>query len=276
MVLQTSGCNIGDAHPGQFENGQGKFRFGGDGIRVRANEAALSLQSRLGWDWSGKVTVKYADRQYLPIDLTEAFLSYRPVSISSWNFGMRLGMFFPPIALENTGTAWSSPYTLNSSAINSWVGEELRTFGGEAQLSYQIVTGHRIKLFAAGLANNDTAGALLAWRGWSLHDFEAPLNERIQLPNIAGIQANLPEQAVFSRPYVEVDGRPGYYAGFSIEQPSTYAFRALYYDNRGKPSALVNGQYAWHTSFWSLGLKADLPWDLLFISQGISGTHSYG
>lgn len=265
-----------DAQTGELGQGLGKFRFAGNGSRVRANEAALVLQSQLGWDWLAVITIKYADKQYSPIDLSEAFLAYRPVSTSAWQVGGRLGMFFPPISMENTGTAWSSPYTLSSSAINTWVGEELKTFGGEAHLSYQIQTGDRLKLFAAGLANNDTAGALLAWRGWGLQDYEATLHERLRLPVGIGIPANFTKQAVLSQPFVEVDGRPGYYAGINLDRPNTYVLRALYYDNRGQPSAIENGQYSWHTQFLSLGLKLDLPWQLTFISQGMSGQTQMG
>jgi hypothetical protein len=260
-----------DAQPGELENGLGKFRAGGNGGHLSLNEAALVLQTRLGWDWSGTLSLKYANRQYIPLDLSEAFLAYRPVSTSAWHVGARLGMFFPPISLENTGTAWSSPYTLTSSAINTWVGEELKTFGGEAQVSYHTATGDRVKLFATGFANNDTAGALLSWRGWSLHDYEATLNDKLHLPNAIGIQSHFPFQANLSQPFVEVDGRPGYYVGFSVERPNSYNLRALYYDNRGSPPIHKNGQYSWHTDFWSLGLKADLPWDITLISQGLSG-----
>jgi len=264
------------ARPGEAENGLGKFRVGGHGNRFRANEAALTLQSSLGWDWSGILTVKYANKQYNPLDLSEAFLSYRPVSTSAWQFNARLGMFFPPISLENTGTAWSSPYTLSSSAINSWVGEELKTFGGELRVNYQSKIGHRLGLFAAGLANNDTTGLQLAWRGWSLSDYESTLNDRLRLPNNIGIQANFPKQAALSRPFVEVDGKPGYYAGFSAERSNLYSVRALYYDNRANPAAISNGQYGWHTRFYSIGLKAELPWSMTLISQGLSGRTTMG
>lgn len=264
------------AQPGEAENGLGKFRVGGHGNRFRANEAALTLQSSLGWDWSGIVTVKYANKQYNPLDLSEAFLSYRPVSTSAWQFNARLGMFFPPISLENTGTAWSSPYTLSSSAINSWVGEELKTFGGELRVNYQTKIGHRLGLFAAGLANNDTTGLQLAWRGWSLSDYESTLNDRLRLPNNIGVQANFPKQAALSQPFVEVDGKPGYYAGFSAERSNLYSFRALYYDNRANPAAISNGQYGWHTRFYSIGLKAELPWSMTLISQGLSGRTTMG
>ncbi len=263
-----------DASPDGADNGLGKFRVAGNGNRLRVNEAALTLQSALGWDWSSTVTLKYAPRQYNPLDLSEAFLSYRPVSTSAWQINARLGMFFPPISLENTGTAWSSPYTLSSSMINSWVGEELKTFGGETRISYQFESGDRIGLFGAGLANNDTAGTLLAWRGWRLHDYEASLQDRLGLTN--DIHALFPQQALLSQPFVEVDGRPGFYAGLTAERSKHYSFRALYYDNRAKPSAISNGQYAWHTQFYSMGVKLELPWELTLISQGMNGRTRMG
>ena len=51
----------------------------------------------------------------------------RPVS---WS--VKAGAFFPTISLENDDLGWTSPYTLTPSAINSWIGEELRTIGSEA------------------------------------------------------------------------------------------------------------------------------------------------
>ncbi|AEF99249.1 hypothetical protein [Methylomonas methanica] len=262
------------AAAGETEHGLGKFRSGGD--RLYVNEAAVTLKMKLDWDWSATLTAKYANRQEQPLDISEGFLAYRPINTGGWALSARLGMFFPPISLENTGTAWSSPYTLNSSAINSWVGEELRSLGGEARLDYRLYTGDRLSLFGAGLANNDTAGVLLAWRGWSLADYEATLHDRLRLPTGIGINNVFPKQAPYTRPFVEVDGRPGYYAGLQAEQRDAYRLRVLYYDNRADPAAINNGQYAWHTRFWSLGLKAELPWQLTLISQGLSGRTQMG
>lgn len=265
-----------DAAPGQLEQGLGKLREGGERDRWRINEAAATLQVRLDWDWMATATLKYADRQSSPVDLTEAFLAYRPVGSAGWRLAGRLGMFFPPISLENVGTAWSSPYTLSSSTINAWVGEELRAFGGELRLDYQTELGDRIGIFGAALANNDTAGLMLAWRGWSLHDFESTLNSRLRLPEGIGIPTLFPEQASASRTFVEVDRRPGFYAGIAAERPQRYTLRAMYYDNNADPSGLSAGQYSWHTRFWSVGSKAELPWETTLISQAMIGRTSMG
>lgn len=267
-----------DGEKNWFDGSLGKFRYGnGQSSNLfNLNQAAMELHSRLNWSWSSRLTVKYSERQDSSVDMTEALLIYRPVSTTQLRFSNRLGAFFPPVSLENTGVGWTSPYTLTSSAINSWVGEELKVFGGEAQLLYQRENGDKFGLMAAGFGNNDTAGVLLAWRGWSLDDYTATFNDRFQVSNAGNLHALFPRQAEFTEPFREVDGRPGYYAGFSIERPELGKFRAMYYDNRGKPNALVNGQYAWHTRFASLGLKLDLPWELELIGQGLFGKTQMG
>ncbi|MDD4915900.1 MAG: hypothetical protein PHW13_12780 [Methylococcales bacterium] len=240
------------------------------------NQAALLMQSRFNWSWSGSLTAKYSDRQNTPLDISEGFLLYKPVSTSAWRFSGRLGAFMPPVSLENTGVGWSSPYTLSNSAINSWVGEELKVFGGEAQLGYQLSGGERITVFGAGFGNNDTAGVLLAWRGWSLDNYTATLNDSYAIPTQTGLLALFPRQSAYTRPFVEVDDRPGFYSGFSLESPGFAKFRAMYYDNRGNPGVVRNGQYAWHTRFGDFGLKMDLPWEIELIGQGMLGRTQMG
>ncbi|MGD0960194.1 MAG: hypothetical protein ABSB19_10335 [Methylomonas sp.] len=261
-----------------LNEGLGKLSYTegkGGGNIFNLNQAALLLQARLDWSWAASVTAKYSERQNAPIDLSEAILLYKPVSTSGLRFSARLGTFFPPVSLENTGIAWTSPYTLSSSTINSWVGEELKVFGGEAQLNYQFQNSDRIGVFASGFGNNDTSGVLLAWRGWSLDNYTAVLNDGYALPAI-GIQTYFPKQAGVTRPFTEIDDRPGFYAGFSIERPELGKFRAMYYDNRANPSIVKNGQYGWHTRFASFGLKLDLPWESELIGQTMLGETQMG
>jgi hypothetical protein len=239
-------------------------------------QAALQIQTRFDWDWLANLTAKYSDRQTNPIDLSEAMLQFKPVSTSALRFSSRIGAFMPPISMENTGTGWTSPYTLSSSAINSWVGEELKVFGGEAQLSYQLNEVEKIAVFASGFGNNDTAGVLLAWRGWTLDNYTATFNDSYAIPTQTGLTGFFPKQALNTRPFVEVDNRPGYYVGLSLEHLEFAKFRAMYYDNRGDPSVVKNGQYAWHTRFGSAGLKLFLPWEMELISQAMFGSTQMG
>jgi hypothetical protein len=253
------------------------FRDGGanrDFFRV--NEAALTLQGRISWSWTASITAKYAHNAKNPVDISEAVLFFKPVSTSPFRFNARLGSFYAPISLENTGTAWTSPYTLTSSSINSWVGEELKTFGGEATLGYYFENGDHVDIFVAGFGNNDTTGTLLAFRGWRMHDYEATILDGFKLPNQAHIQNILPKQAMTTQPFVEVDGRAGYYAGFNLERPGVVKFRALYYDNMANPTAIEKGQYGWHTRFGSAGLKASLPFEFVFVEQSMLGNTQMG
>ena len=268
-----------DGSQSWLDQGLGKLRYGGSengNDLFRVNTAALVMQARLNWAWTGMVTTKYSNRQKNPVDISEAVLQFRPVSTSAWKLSTRLGAFMPPISMENTGIAWSSPYTLTNSAINSWVGEELKTFGGEAQLSYQFANGDKVNVFGAGFGNNDTAGTLLAWRGWALHDYVATVSDRLPLTTRGNIFQLFPRQAMQTQPFVEVDNRPGYYAGISMERPEWVKLRALYYDNRARTDAIDHGQYGWHTRFWSLGAKMDLPWQMTLIGQGMLGRTQMG
>lgn len=261
----------------QSNNDFSLFREGGaNRDLLRVNEAALTVQGRINWSWTAAITAKYAHNAKNPVDISEAFLFFKPVSTSPFRFSVRLGSFFAPISLENTGTAWTSPYTLTSSAINSWVGEELKTFGGEATLGYHLENGDHVDIFGAGFGNNDTTGTLLAFRGWRLHDYEATLLDGFKLPNQAQIQNIFTKQALTTQPFVEVDGRAGYYAGLNLERSDVVKFRALYYDNRANPKVIENGQYGWHTHFGSTGLKTSLPFEFTFIEQSMFGNTQMG
>ena len=59
-----------------------------------------------------------------------------PAAAGPVSWSVKTGAFFPTISLENDDLGWTSPYTLTPSAINSWIGEELRTIGSEAILRY--------------------------------------------------------------------------------------------------------------------------------------------
>ncbi len=257
-----------------LNGGLGKFRYSGE--RVLVNQAALVAQARLNWDWSASVTGKYAYAQDNPIDFSEALLQYRPVGDSAWRLSGRFGAFLPPVSLENSGLAWSSPYTLSNSAINSWIGEEVKVFGSELQLNYQFAPGNKIGLFAAGFGNNDTAGVLLAWRGWDLSDYVAGFGDSYQVPKSVNIAGLFPKQAAQTQPFSEVDNQPGYYVGFNIESSQRLKLRGMFYDNRGNPSVSRMGQYSWHTRFGNLGLKLQLPWNFELIGESLLGETQMG
>ena len=62
----------------------------------------------------------------IPLDLTEAYLQFRPYPRDGFRLRLKAGAFYAPISLENRASGWDSPYTLSYSAINTWLGKELR------------------------------------------------------------------------------------------------------------------------------------------------------
>jgi len=74
-------------------------------------------------------------------------LQYRPYPRAGYRLRVKAGAFHAPVSLENRAPGWDSPYTLSYSALNSWLGEELRTIGLEAQLDWLGTrTGHGFDL----------------------------------------------------------------------------------------------------------------------------------
>jgi hypothetical protein len=253
--------------------GLGKTRYGGEpDVIARIAEASLILQPKITWDLSGFVHLTTNSNQKNAVDVVEAFLSYKPAPTGQFGVRAKAGAFFPPVSLENTGLAWTSPFTISSSAINSWVGEELRSVGAEVTA---FVQGEDMtaSLIGSGFMFNDPAGTLLAWRGWAVHDREAGLFERLAVPNVRIIRpgARLQRQAPYIEPFKELDDRMAYYVGTRIEHADWGEVRLLYSENPGDDRELTNGQWPWRTSYLSLGLKTELPGDVTLIAQAMDG-----
>ncbi len=185
-----------------------------------------------------------------------------------WRWSLKLGAFYPPISLENTDVGWTSPWTLTPSAINTWVGEELKTIGGEGMLEWRR-DGGTVSLIAGVFGWNDPAGVLLAYRGWALNDRPTGLFDLVRLPDANATLWFAPKPLMTSE-YNEIDDRPGYYAGVTWRGTGGMELRVLRYDNLADPSAMRNG-IAWETKFWSAGIKAPLG-DFTLLGQAMTGT----
>ena len=201
--------------------------------------------------------------------VTEAFWHYRPVARSAWRTEYKLGAFYPALSMENKGPLWTSPYTLTSSVINSWIAEEIRTLGGEARWQWrdpQRRSPHQLGLTAGVFMGNDPAGAILAWRGWANSDRQTGIGERLplaDLPNLRPARALAAQDDVYE-PFVEIDNRPGFYLGADWHYQRQFKLALHYYDNQADPSAFKDGQYAWKTEFWQAGFswKPGKRWEL--------------
>jgi hypothetical protein len=203
------------------------------------------------------------------VDLLEAVLDWRPLPESAWRSNVRVGAFYAPLSLENRMRGWRSPYTLSASAINTWVGEELRTIGVEYNLDWLGSLEGRdldLGLTTAAYGWNDPAGIVIALRGWSVHDRQTALFGRVGQPG----QGLVDGRTLF---YDDIDGRVGFYGGGTLRWRGLVELRALRYDNRGDPTieAPAIRDWAWSTRFNSVGLRVTPDEHWTFIWQGMRG-----
>ena len=259
-----------DGRASFVDGGLGKLRFDSADQGLQLGRARLAWRGGIGGDWHAGVDVSawgFDDRH--PVDVTEAWLEWRPVPDSAWRSNVKIGAFYPPVSLEHRAPGWSNPYTISSSALNTWVGEELRTIGLAYELEHLgIASGGRFD-FGAHVAIfgwNDPTGVELALRGFSLNDRQTPLFGRIGTFAASGRQ----QRVIFS----EVDGRAGVHIGAYAKTDGGAELRALRYDNRGDRAQFKASidDYAWNTTFDSIGFRYDAPGGTVFISQWLRGT----
>jgi hypothetical protein len=248
-----------------LDGGLGKTRFGG-GDDALSGGAVLKLSFQATPSLLASATAQYQPELPKPFDLTEAWLRYRPVSTTPWRWSVQAGAFFPPISLEHDGVGWSTTRTLTPSAINSWVGEELRTIGAELHVEHRGQRG-TLDARAAMFFKNDPAGELLASRGWALGDIATGLDGGLRQPDVYASVAYAPVPMEY-RPFVEMDDHPGFYGSLGWEPSLQTRFTALYYDNHADLDESVQyaGRtlFAWRTHFWSAGAEQRFgEWALL-------------
>jgi hypothetical protein len=261
------------------DRGFGKARFGGGeagGFSPRPvlAEAELVWRPPLGWDLTGTLAVAAQHEQDYPVDLIEAFVAWKPVPRGPARLSARAGLMWPPVSLEHEGPAWTVTDMITPSAINSWIGEEVKTVAAEGTVS-RAWGGQRVSATLALFGLNDTAGTLLAFRGWAMHDLKAGAFGRQPLPPLNHFM--LDAQAPATRPTIEIDGRPGVYGKLAWSPAAPVLVEAFYYANRGDPEAVTPTlQWGWETRFLHLGLSADLGRHTRLLAQALTGTTEMG
>ena len=255
------------------DGGFGKSRYGGgSSIEARFGGAALQGVWQIAPSWLAFGEVQLQRDTHPRVGLLDTWLRYRPVSTTPWRWSAKFGAFFPPISQENDGIGWTSTWTLTPSAIDSWVGEELRTIGAEAEVEHRGPSGN-LSARAALFTSNDPAGELLAARGWSLGDVTSTLRSRVREPDVYAqiIGASVPTSY---RPFDEIDHRLGWYADATWKAPFGQ-LSLLRYDNRTDPGKYEEfgdrEVYGWHTRFWSLGGRTRFG-DVVVMAQAMDGT----
>lgn len=259
--------------PSYVEGGPGKTRFGGGGTGGEFGGAALAASAQLAPAWLARVDVQFQTTDESSVDVLEAWTRWRPVSLTPWRHSFKFGAFFAPISLENDGIAWTSRWTLTPSAVNTWVGEELRTVGAEYRIEHRA-DGATVEGAVALYGWNDPAGEILAARGWAMSDLYVGLGGSLREPDVVAIAQDEPVPRRYD-PYVEIDDRIGWYAEGTVRAPGRGRFTALYYDNNadGTTSTTYEGSEisTWDTRFWSLAGEASIG-PVTLIGQAMTGS----
>lgn len=245
-----------DAARSFLDRGLGKSRYDAASPAISIGQAVIHGEFDLADTVSASVELSGDDRHHNIVDVREAWMAWNPLPSGAWKTRVKAGSFFPPTSVEidYDGIGWTPKRTLSSAAINSWIGEELRTNGVEwstRRLGRYANAPYDLGFVAAVFTGNDPAGTLLAWRGWSISDRIAGRNEALQLADLPVYRPDgaIPRQARTIHPFREIDGRPGYYAGINLAAGPNLELAALHYDNRANPLAVQHGQYGWRTRF---------------------------
>jgi len=244
-------------------------------------------EAHLGLEWSPSTVVLlhlHATARTEPgaaggwrAGITEAFLQYRPELRPSLAVRLRAGLLFPPTSRENVDPLWLSPYTLTLSTVNTWIGEEVRLAGLDVAAQFGEPGGSRFELAAVAFGGSDTAGALLAWRGWAHGTRLSVAGETLPLPPLptlapGGVFADQSDDG--TRPVDELDGRVGWHARARWSRDGVGLVQAAWTDNRGD-RALHRGQYAWATRFATVGAEAQAG-GFRFVTEGAFGDTGMG
>ncbi len=272
------GVSTGEAS--WLNGGFGKNRLGGgnggqSSVRSQIASADLVWNPSLD-DVSLVLDVQAQPSQSHGVDLGQAFLQYRPAPTNGLRFTARAGYFYPPISMEHegySGGAWSVSNTITPSAINTWAGEETKVVGLEGAVR-ETVADNELTATAGLFGGGDTAGTLLALRGWTLDDVTSAATDRQPLPPMNNFIRF--RQAPFTEPLRELDGRAGYYGRLDWRLPSRLALNAFYYDNLGDMTSVDRLQWSWRTRFWNLGGRFDIDGHTWLIGQAMTGSTYMG
>src|SRR3954447_4702627 len=169
-TLQISGDVRAVAVDGEeswLDGGFGKLRSSGtrDGdfrFTPQLGNASLIWQPQFTWSLSATVVGSLQGGERTQAGLSQAYLSFRPMRSTKFAVSARAGLMWPPISLEHEGADWHVKDSITPSAINSWIGEEVRPAAAEGMVAATLGQ-HQIRATAAIIAANDTAGTLLTF-----------------------------------------------------------------------------------------------------------------
>jgi hypothetical protein len=273
------------SQPSWLEGGFGRLSEGADA--AGDSRAMARGQADLGFDWRptaawqlhahGVARAEPSRYGGQPAGLVEAFLVYRPDLNARLSLRVKAGLFFPQTSRENVERLWSSPYTITLSALNTWIGEEVRLTGVETAL-VRRGDADELQLAAGGFGVNDPSGTLLGWRGWAMGDRLVTVGESLPLPPLRSLGPTggfSRQRDDGTRPIAELDDRLGWNARGRWQHGDAVLLQGAYLDNQGD-RRLHRGQYSWRTRFGQAGLELRLAKGLRLIAEAAQGKTGMG
>lgn len=259
------------------DGGFGKLRYAGNQSGIDTSRLAIEYTGQIRPTWFAHLVADAIGDAETTAGVTEAFIEWRPLPGGPARNRFRIGAFYPEFSVENSDFAWESPYAISFSAINTWIGEEIRPIGLEWSSRRPLGSPgspHELDLAAGVFYGNDTAGTLFFWRGWSIHNRQTRLNERLRLPSLVFGGRSPDSSFIVPRkldPIAEIDDAPGLYLASHWRYQRRLKIGIALYDNRADPLSFRDGQWAWDTQFWQLSAQASLPGDFALLTQKMRG-----
>ena len=262
--------------PSWIEGGFGRLDAGASGTRGHAIRSSAVAQVGADWTPSSWFTAhaqllgraEPARNRGRRAGVVEAY-----VELHNDRWQLRAGQFFSGTSRENTGPLWTSRYATTFSALNTWIGEEVRPIGVDLQWkpSFYWSAG------ATAFRGNDTSGALLAWRGWTVGNRLTVDHEVLPLPPLFSLRTAFTRQRAdgtvpFER---DLDGRTGLALRARVQLPERAMLQIAHIDNRGDRRE-YRGEYAWRTRFNIASAEAGSSSPVTVLAEYAWGTTGMG
>jgi hypothetical protein len=254
------------APPSWSVGGFGRFDVGADKV---GDHRIVNLEvAQLGLDWkpSGWLLIHadgVARHEQAGTRGRRAGLLQGYADMYNQHWRLRAGAFWLPTSRENVDPLWTSRYTITYSALNSWIGDEVRPWGADLQYSpnFYLTAG------ATAFRGNDTMGTALAARGWTFGSRLTAYNEEIALP---------PPDTTFKPIGRDLDGKNGYAERIRVQLPERALLQVTHIENRAPLVPDLHGQTPWRTRFNVVGAEVGTSGPTTLAGEWASGSTGIG
>ncbi|HLZ73952.1 hypothetical protein [Phenylobacterium sp.] len=258
-----------DGERSWLDGGFGKTAVAAGHGRFDLSQAVAEWRPQLNFALGAVVSVQAQPQVRPALDLDEAYVTLKAPPTSVGRFSARAGLFYPPVSQEHTGLGWTTPDTVSASALDTWIGEEVKV--GGVELSWKgAVGGHKLEATGAVFGWDDTSATLLTFRGWATDAVRAGAFTHFSLPPLSAFAGQFQGDETY--PARELDHRAGYYARLEWRPPAPVSFNLIRYDNAGNRTAVdADLQWAWATRFTDAGLRWQADTDTVVLAQALQG-----